>query len=131
MIQVGIGGDAIRLDGFNPADASGSRVVETFRFADGTSLSYDQLLGLGIAVDGTAASESLTGSSVRDRLRGAGGNDQLTGGEGDDTYLFNAGEGVVTIDDIASPIDPNTLVFGSGISPADLKLGLMRWPASS
>ena len=124
VIQVGIGGDAIRLDGFNPADASGSRVVETFRFADGTSLSYDQLLGLGIAVDGTAASESLTGSSVRDRLRGAGGNDQLTGGEGDDTYLFNAGEGVVTIDDIASPIDPNTLVFGSGISPADLKLGL-------
>ena len=117
-------GDAIRLDGFNPEDATGPRAVETFRFADGTSLSYDQLLSLGIAVNGTTAQESLTGTSVRDRLSGAGGNDRLTGGEGDDAYFFNAGDGVVSINDTSSPFDPNTVVFGSGITPENLQLDL-------
>ena len=124
VVQVGAGGDSIRLEGFNPDDAVGSHAVETFRFADGTSLSYDQLLSLGIAVNGTSTTESLTGTSVRDRLTGAGGNDALAGGEGDDAYFVNAGDGVVSITDTSSPFDPNTVIFGSGITPESLQLDL-------
>ena len=123
IIQVGQGGDALRLEGFNPDDAFGNRAVDVFQFADDTTVDYDQLLSMhGFSFTGTPGDDALTGTSINDVFEGGVGNDTLFGGMGSDTYVFNAGDGVDTIDDAASPDQPNTLIFGAGITPADIHL---------
>ncbi|MEW6740894.1 MAG: calcium-binding protein [Nitrospirota bacterium] len=122
VIQVGQGGDALRLEGFNPDDVYGSHIVETFGFADGTILSYDDLIGLGFNFTGTTNNDTLTGTSANDTFRGGTGNDVLTGGSGDDTYVFNPGDGVDTISDESLPGQSNTLIFGQGIKLSDITL---------
>ena len=93
LIRVGNGGDALHLEQFNPDDALGARAIETFRFADGTELSYAGLLARGFDITGTADSDTLSGTSVNDRIRGLGGNDTLSGGAGSDRYIFAVGDG--------------------------------------
>src|SRR5207249_637590 len=50
------------------------------------------------------------------------GDDRLTGGAGNDTYVFNLGDGVDSIQDIAVPGEGNVIQFGSDISLVDLDL---------
>jgi Ca2+-binding RTX toxin-like protein len=124
IIQLGQGGDALRLEGFNPDDVFGNRAVDAFRFADGTIVDYDQLLTMnGFSFTGTTGGDdTFTGTSRNDVFQGGLGNDTLAGGMGSDTYVFNLGDGVDTIDDMASLDQPNTLIFGAGITPADIHL---------
>ena len=123
IIQVGQAGDALRLEGFNPDDVFGNRAVDAFRFADGTMVDYDQLLSMkGFSFTGTTGDEAIMGTSINDTFQGNAGNDTLFGGMGSDAYVFNPGDGVDTIDDAASPDQPNTLIFGAGITPADIHL---------
>nr|MDA8124879.1 hypothetical protein [Deltaproteobacteria bacterium] len=121
VIRVGQGGDALTLEGFNPDDAYGSHAIEAFEFADGTSLSYNELIDLGFGISGTSGDDTLVGTNANDTFRSGSGNDVLSGGAGDDTYQFLKSAGIDTIqDDAAGQV--NTLVFGPGVSLSDIRL---------
>lgn len=78
----------------------------------GTSLD-NVLLGLG-------GHDRLHGLSGNDRIEGGPGSDFVDGGDGNDTYLFNLGDGMDTIQDVASPGEGNRIQFGAGIAQGDL-----------
>ncbi len=116
------GGDQLRLTNFSSTDVYGAHAVETFSFADGTVLTYSQLIDRGFDLVGTAGDDVITGTNGMDRIVGGDGNDTLYGGAGNDTYIFDAGNGTDTIYDNAS--ETNTLVFGSGVDPNSVTLNL-------
>jgi Ca2+-binding RTX toxin-like protein len=129
LIRVGTTGGALHLSSFDPDDVFGARTIETFRFADGTVLSYDQLVQRGFDLTGTDGNDSITGTNIVDRitalagddiLAGGGGNDQMIGGAGDDTYLFHLGDGSDTIDDTVLHGAGNRIQFWPGINQSDL-----------
>jgi Ca2+-binding RTX toxin-like protein len=99
LINLG-GGDQIHFADFDPMDARGSAPVAAIEFADGSTLSTNELLDRGFDVDGTSDADYLHGTSVADRIRGFadadqiasfGGDDTLDGGSGDD--FLDAGQG--------------------------------------
>jgi Ca2+-binding RTX toxin-like protein len=136
LLQVGPSGDALQLDTFDRSHALGPRTIETFRFADGSTLTYDQLLAHGFDITGTAGDDQLEGTSVTDRMNGdagvdklragagddtldgGAGNDQLTGGQGNDTYLFGPGSGQDVITDMEGSLD--RIEMAVGVSPSDV-----------
>jgi len=118
LIRVGDAG-AVHIEDFDPADAQGSGAIETFAFADGTTLTYEQLLARGFDLDGTTADDLITGTSVRDRIDGGAGNDRLDGGAGDDTYFFGRGGGRDRVDDSKGN---DVIELGAGIAPDDLQV---------
>jgi trimeric autotransporter adhesin len=120
LLRVSAGGIYIG----NTFDVSGSQTIERFQLADGTVLSYADLVARGIDIDGTEFDDWLFGSNVVDRFHGGLGNDRLEGGEGQDAYFFNVGDGVDTIVDTGVPGAANEVVFGPGITPADLSIDL-------
>jgi len=129
LMRIGTDGDALHLSNFDPNNVLGPRTIETFRFADGTVLPYDQLVQRGFDLTGTDGNDSIAGTNLVDRitalagddtLAGGRGNDVLTGGSGDDTYLFNIGDGSDTIDDTVLLGVGNRIRFGTGISQNDL-----------
>ncbi|MDX2288903.1 MAG: calcium-binding protein [Hyphomicrobiaceae bacterium] len=95
--------------------------VEAFRFADGTTLSWEQVL-LDITT-GTDGNDGLYGAYYRDTLDGKAGDDYLSGENDSDIYLFGRGYGSDTIED--NQTDPltasiDTLKFGAGIAVNDI-----------
>jgi Ca2+-binding RTX toxin-like protein len=115
--------DAIHIEGFDPDDALGTNkppAIDRFEFADGTALSYGELLARGFDLTGTAGNDTLTGTSVNDRLDGGAGNDSLRGGGGSDTYFWGLGSGNDTIDNSDSSLDTDRLVIGNGLLADDL-----------
>ncbi|MBI5568598.1 MAG: hypothetical protein HY914_01500 [Desulfomonile tiedjei] len=132
-LKIGTNGDEIALKIFDPADAVGEHAVDTFQFADGTVLSYADLLQRGFDITGTEAQDVLIGTSATDRITALGGDDIIAagpgddiieGGSGNDFYVFNLGDGVDTIRDGAAPGAGNVVAFGLGISTADLTLSV-------
>jgi Ca2+-binding RTX toxin-like protein len=139
LIRYGTEGGELHIEGFDPADAYNNPGIGTFVFAD-RALTYNELIDLGFDLQGTAAADVLTGTSAADRMFGLDGNDQLStgagndqlaggigndtviGGAGHDTYLFNLGDGVDTIEDIATLSEGNRIQFGAGITRNDLVL---------
>ncbi len=91
LLRVGSGGDAIHLTPFDPANVFGPRAIDRFRLADGTVLTYEDLLARGFDLAGTAGDDTLTGTNTTDRLVGWAGNDVLQSGEGND--LLDGGPG--------------------------------------
>ncbi|MGD8547950.1 MAG: calcium-binding protein, partial [Thiohalophilus sp.] len=100
-INVGDSGDAIHIEGFNPDDPYANVAINRFEFADGTVLSYQQLLNLGFDLNGTDGDDTIYGTAVDDRISGfagndtiiaKGGNDQLDGGAGADTLYGGQGD---------------------------------------
>jgi len=122
VIEVGQNGDALHLEGFNPDDAYGVHAVDEFKFADGSTLNYADLLGLGFTFSGAPQNDILKGTSADDTFFPGAGNDDIYGGEGNDSYYFNFGDGSDIINDESTPDSPNTLIFGAGITPADIRL---------
>lgn len=110
--------------GANGSDVLGFRTVDLFEFADGSTLTYADLVARGFDIDGTEFDDFLFGTNVIDRFRGGLGNDRLEGGEGNDSYFFNLSDGVDTIVDAASGGAGNEVVFGAGIASTDLRLDL-------
>lgn len=93
--------------------------------ADGTGNAGDNILtgnAAANALTGLAGNDNLLGLDGKDTLVGGAGDDNLAGGSGDDTYLFNLGDGVDTIDDLSLLGEGNKLIFGAGITLADLVL---------
>ena len=132
-IKVGDAGDEISLKVFDQADVFGSHAVEAFQFADGTVLSWTDLLEKGFDITGTEGEDLLIGTNTTDRIIGLGGddifvsgpgNDLMDGDGGNDTYVFNFGDGVDTIRDAVAPDNGNVVEFGGGISTADISLSV-------
>lgn len=129
LMRIGAGGDALHLSYFDPNNVLGPRTIETFRFADGTALSYDQLVQRGFDLTGADGNDSITGTNVVDRITalagddlliGGRGNDVLMGGLGNDTYIFNIGDGSDRIEDSVLLTAGNRIQFGPGISHHDV-----------
>ena len=133
------GGDEVAIEGFDPLDAEhGEHAVEHFRFADGASISYRDLVQSTFIVQGDEFDNALTGTNIGDRLYGFEGNDELHAGDGNDTltpgtgddiaeggagrdmYVFNRGDGSDTIVDDGAGFEGNFIAFGPGIAQADI-----------
>jgi Ca2+-binding RTX toxin-like protein len=67
--------------------------IQSVRLADGTSVP------ITLALIGTGAAETLTGTTGHDILIGLGGTDRLEGQAGDDTYVFGRGDGADVVYD--------------------------------
>ena len=104
--------------------------MEWFEFADGTRLSWQDVL-LDITT-GTDGDDSLWGDLYEDTLTGGLGNDYLSGGGYADTYIFNLGDGQDIVDDdnqfilgqgfVTIDTTPDILRFGAGITSADISI---------
>ncbi|MCB5272320.1 MAG: hypothetical protein LHW56_10820 [Candidatus Cloacimonetes bacterium] len=72
---------------------------------------------------GGGGDDKLYGGNGEDILVGGRGNDFLDGGRGNDLYLFEKGDGHdVILDYDTTAGNTDTLAFGSGIAPEDLRL---------
>ncbi len=54
-----ISGDELHIADFNPDDPYAANQIQGFQFADGTVLSYSQLIDLGFDLDGTAGDDRM------------------------------------------------------------------------
>ncbi len=135
IIRLGDSGDEIHIAGFDPEDpALGTHGVENFSFADGSVVSFREMIRNTFIVQGDAGDDTLSGTAVGDRLYGyegndalasGGGDDALTGGIGDDVmaggagndvYILDLGSGNDTVIDSTFAAADNLLVFGDGIT---------------
>ncbi len=83
----------------------------------------DYLSG-GAGVDtliGGQGNDSLYGGDGDDSINGGKGDDYLAGNEGIDTYVFNIGDGQDTIYNYQAALAADKIVFGAGITAANLK----------
>ncbi len=88
--------------------------VEAFRFADGRTLTFDDIRAGMIAQSASDLDDVVVGFTNRDDLLAGGlGNDVLRGGAGSDRYLFAKGDGRDIIEDAAGAAD-SLLVEGYG-----------------
>ena len=126
FVKVGDGPDGVILGGVG--DVFGSKTIEQFQFADGTTLTYADLIARGFNIVGTGNHDVLFGTDLTNRLRGGLGNDTLFGGLSEDTYFFNSGDGVDLIVDSSTPDGKNRVVFGPGITPAMLTISVADDP---
>ena len=91
VIRVGTAGDEVHLTNFNPNDVFGKHAVDAFRFADGTALTYQQLIDRGFDLTGTAGDDTITGTNAVDRILGLAGDDVIDAGAGNDVLIGGAG----------------------------------------
>lgn len=133
VLRVAEDGGEIRLANFDPADPYAGRAVETYEFSDGSVLSYDDLLGMGLDLQGGDGADLLSGADGNDVISGMMGGDVIVGGAGDDvldgglggdTYVFNLGDGSDTLIDRESFFDGNVLQFGPGIDATQIYVWL-------
>jgi Ca2+-binding RTX toxin-like protein len=90
-LRVGTNGDVVQFMNFNPADALAPTVLQSFVFADGTSLSYANMLAKGFDIYGTTGNEALSGTNLDNRIYAGSGNDTLIGTGANDTLVAGAG----------------------------------------
>lgn len=108
LIDLGNGEDVLRI-----VNGLGTTAVETFSFADGTSLSISEIRARLLI--GDDSSERIVGfSSIADLLDGGRGDDQLEGGSGNDTYRFGHGDG------------QDAIIETSGTDRLEFKVGVTR-----
>lgn len=116
VIYDGIAGDAVTIDNMLTGYEWGVRQVQ---FADGTSLSDQQLVAL--ATTGTTGGDTLYGNTAGNLFDGKGGGDVEVGDGGNDTFVFDKGYGALEIsEEDFSGSAMNVLQFGSGISENDI-----------
>ncbi len=140
-------GDALHIENFNADDPLSNASIEAFQFADGSSLSWGDLLARGFDLDGTEGDDTIVGTGIEDRIDGKAGNDLiwgsngndvltggtgtdgLNGGLGDDVYVFSAGD-AATMDGTATGVaetlaeegGQDTIRFTAGVDPQQLVL---------
>lgn len=100
--------------------------IETFIFADGTSLSLDELRIEYLARNMTPGDDLVRGFETDDHIRGGLGDDILVGGDGSDVYHYDLGDGWDRIQESISQVfyaDDDMLILGPGITPDETRLG--------
>ena len=112
------GGDQIHIGNFNSDDVYNSVVIDSFQFADGSSLTSSELLARGFDLDGTEQEDILTGTNITDRISGFGGDDLLVGRAGDDAVKGGDGDDELFGDDmvtlLSAALHGNDLIDGEG-----------------
>ncbi|MBI5329538.1 MAG: putative Ig domain-containing protein, partial [Betaproteobacteria bacterium] len=73
-------------------------------------------------LEGGTGNDTLYAGNGADLLAGGAGDDDLHGSYGNDTYLFNLGDGIDTLHELAGDSYTDTLRFGPGIRPGDLHI---------
>lgn len=122
------GTDAIHMAGFDAQNAAGYTQLSFFRFEDGSSLSYQQLVQRGFDIHGTDGDDTLTGTNLDNRIYGGAGDDTLIasgrsnvlyGGTGSDTLIAGAGTDILVAGTgdttLIAGTGQSTLVAGTGI----------------
>jgi hypothetical protein len=117
IITDGVTGDQIKLDGMADNASLGVAQVE---FADGTSLTRQQLLSL-VNPTGSATNTRLYGTSGANVFDSKGFAAYEQGDGGGDTFVYNTGYGLLQINEVDPSSTPdNVLSFGAGISASDV-----------
>lgn len=125
LLTDGTPGDQVKIDRMLNSSYGGHAEygVAQVDFADGTTLTYQQILDL--ATTGTAGADVLYGTAGADTLDGkgapAGSQDYEQGNGGADTFVFDAGYGQLEVNEDAGYYYYNstaTLQFGAGIAAA-------------
>ncbi len=124
LITVGDDGDSLLIEGqFSYTTINvRSYEIENFTFADGTTLTTDDLRELYIAQHETTGDDTVDGFYTDDTLNGGAGDDVLRGGDGSDTYVFDAGFGHDTIEESVTYVtydDNDVIQFGAGLLSTD------------
>lgn len=120
-------GNIFKDDKTANAEIDNDKLIEFFDFADGSTLSWKDILENYLRMNGTDDNDVLLGSVGNDVLHGGKGDDVLSGGKGNDTYLFNIGDGHDTIkndgesrysvvDGKEVKADIDNIQFGEGIT---------------
>jgi len=109
LVRVGEDGDAIHVQGFDPANPAQSAGIDQFVFADGTTLTQAQLVERGFELVGTNGDDVLNGGETYNKIVGLDGNDQLIGGTGD-----NVLDGGVGNDQLFAGDGADRLMGGAG-----------------
>ncbi len=91
-----------QLAAFNSAfsNLNAAPLIETFEFADGSTLSFEDLRDLAFRSDATDGDDTIIGTSTIDRIFLSSGSDFLSGGSANDIYVRESGvTGDTIIDD--------------------------------
>jgi len=67
------------------------QTIETYQFADGTTMTAQELLDSITTITGTSGNDTLRGTGADDTIQGLDGIDRLFGGDGDDDLDAGAG----------------------------------------
>ncbi|MDO8291140.1 MAG: calcium-binding protein [Parvibaculum sp.] len=99
-----------------------SYMIETYQFADGSSLTGAAAKQLALIKYGTSGDDVMTGTSQGDTYFGLQGNDTITDAAGgNDTYIFNRGDAHDVIRDFTTSSNgTDKIAFGTGITQGDL-----------
>lgn len=120
ILHVGSTG-GITIDG-QFSDAAGSG-VERVEFANGTIWTSDDLKSQSLLDAMTPGDDIIRGFDGRDdQIAGGVGNDSLYGYSGSDSYLVGFDEGADTIYEADGAVGTDKIVFGAGLSVADLRV---------
>src|SRR5690606_19440063 len=79
------------------AGINSSYVIERLEFADGSSVTWEQITQQGLNQQGTAGDDTLLGHSGIDELHGGAGNDTLDGGTGTNRLYGEDGDDVLQV----------------------------------
>jgi Ca2+-binding RTX toxin-like protein len=93
LIRVVGSNDSLRVNYHFQSDASAGYQIDRIEFADGSF--WDQGSIKALVLQGTDASQSLTGYSTDDVIDGGAGDDAVSGAGGSDTLFGGAGEDVL------------------------------------
>ena len=119
LLTDGVSGDQITLQSMWSSSSSG---VASVALADGTTLSRTQLIQMSMI--GTSGAETIRGTSGADLIDGKGGNDSVIGNGGNDTFVFNSGYGHLEINEGFNAGQTPILQLGTGITAANVQVGL-------
>ncbi len=86
------GGDAIHLVGFDSTNPFSTPMLDHIEFADGTRMTYQEVLTLGFDFPGSSNNEFIEGTGVTDRIDGGDGSDLIEAKDGDDSILGGTGD---------------------------------------
>jgi Ca2+-binding RTX toxin-like protein len=114
-------GDAIHIENFDAENPLGTQNFSSFQFADGTSLTWSELLARGFDLDGTDQDDEILGTNTTDRIDGRAGNDTIWGLDGDD--ILTGGTGTDCLD---GGLGDDSYIVHAGDAPADFDLGLIE-----
>ncbi|WP_417585648.1 calcium-binding protein [Pelagibacterium sp.] len=141
-VSYGRGDDMFKITLSSNSSGAILRPFDLFEFADGSSLTWEQLADRGVIYDasiassttavGTLLGDNITGSVSADIIKGGNGNDVIDGGAGNDTlsgnngadtYIFGRESGSDTIsnsDSDALGVNPDTIELKAGVTPDEV-----------
>jgi Ca2+-binding RTX toxin-like protein len=121
VLAYGDGEDCAVLDFSGSSWSSVSASFDSVRFADGSSLSFQQVAARGVRFDAPATDSSVDGSFLDEVLHGNAGANLLTGGAGNDIYVFGRGDGADRINAAGRDLSEiEAIQFAADVLPSDL-----------